>query len=165
LKLPVHGDLFPAVLGPTVLDREFGFVTFSELNGMKWPLAKSIDLLFEMLILTNPFDMGRVFWDVIQEVASAIRSLMSDDGIRQEDIEIDFDSLFPVVMICIFVLGIDEWLQVASYTIAFNEHTADDPQLQFAMTYLEGIITQIVGLDVDNLQRLASELKQQHTRG
>jgi hypothetical protein len=35
----------------------------------------------------------------------------------------------------------------------------DDPQLQFAMTYLEGLLTQIIALDVEELNRKAAEIR------
>ena len=115
--------------------------------------------IFEMMILTNPFDIAKVFWDVIQEAAECMKRMLIDRGEKPEDIEIDFDSLFPVLMICVFVFGLDEWMTVALYTISFNEQT-DDPELQFAMTYLEGLVTHIMALDQTKLKAKAAQLRE-----
>jgi hypothetical protein len=159
LSLPVRGDMFPAAVASTILEQEFAFTTFSALNGADWPFRASVEMLFDMLILTNPFEIARVFWDVIQEVARSMQMLMVRMGVSREDVEIDFDSLFPILMICVFAFGIDEWISVALYTMSFNNHVDDDPHLQFAMTYLEGLVTHIIALDPEALKRKAGELR------
>ena len=88
-----------------------------------------------------------------------MKNILVAGGKKPEDIEIDFDSLFPVLMICVFVFGLDEWMTVALYTISFNEQT-DDPELQFAMTYLEGLVTHIMALDQTKLKNKAAEIRE-----
>jgi hypothetical protein len=157
--LPVKGDMFPAVIAPTSLSPEIAFTPFSVLNGLRWPFKPAVDKIFEMMILTNPFDIARVYWNVIQEAAKCMQRILVISGMNPEDIEIDFDSLFPVLMICVFAFGIDEWMQVATYTVSFSENTGTDPELQFAMTYLEGLVTHIIALDQDTLKRKAAEMR------
>jgi hypothetical protein len=159
-RIPVGHGLFPAAIASTaVLRQDFAFVTFSTLNGADWPFRSAVDRIFEMMVLTNPFDIARVFWDVIQDITKCMQGLMAADGQDPEDVEIDFDSLFPILMIVVFAFGLDEWMKVALYTVAFNEQVVDDPQLQFAMTYLEGLLTQIIALDVEELNRKAAEIR------
>jgi hypothetical protein len=160
-ELPMAGYIFPEVIGDTLIDREWAFTPFDTLNGMDWPFKSAVDMLFEMMILTNPFQIARLYWDIIQEAAKCMQNVMVRSGVRSEDVEIDFDSLFPILMICVFVFGIDEWMQVALYVISFNEHVSDDPQLQFAMTYLEGLVTQILALDKEDLRRKAAVMRRQ----
>jgi hypothetical protein len=158
--IPVRSDLFPAAIASTVvLQKDFAFVPFSALNGADWPFRSAVDGIFEMMILTNPFDIARVYWGVIQEVSKCMQRLMAADGQDPEDAEVDFDSLFPILMIVVFVFGVDEWMKVALYTVAFNEQVAEDPQLQFAMTYLEGVVTQIISLDLAELNMKAAEIR------
>jgi hypothetical protein len=157
--LPVKGDLFPAVIGADIVDPEFGFTPFSTLNGLNWPFKSAVDMIFEMMILTNPFDIARVYWNVIQNVAECMQRVLVLKGMNKDDVEIDFDSLFPTLMVCVFAFGIDEWMQVSLYAISFNEHVMDDPQLQFTMTYLEGLVTQIIALDKEALKRKATDLR------
>jgi hypothetical protein len=157
--LPVKGDLFPAVIASTSLNPELAFTPFSVLNGLRWPFKTAVDMIFEMIILTNPFDIARVYWDIIQEVTRSMQRLLVIGGTNPEDIEIDFDSLFPVLMICVFVFGVDEWMRVALYTVSFGEHVGDDPQLQFAMSYLEALLTQIIALDRKALKQKAAEMR------
>jgi hypothetical protein len=157
--LPVKGDMFPAVIGSTVLSTEFAFTPFSLLNGTKWPFRSVVDKIFEMMILTNPFDIARVCWNVIQDAAKCLQRVLVIGGVNPEDVEIDFDSLFPVLMICVFAFGMDEWMRVAMYAISFADQAGDDPELQFAMTYLEGLVTHIIALDQDNLKRKATEMR------
>ena len=158
--LPVSADLFPAAVGKTLIPKEYAFTPFSTLNGMNWPLKSAVDMIFEMFILTNPFEIARVFWNVIQETAQCMQRIyFIDQGIPSEEVEIDFDSLFPVLMICVFAFGADEWLEIALYTMSFNEQVPEDPQLQFAMTYLEGLVTHIMALDPKALKKKASEMR------
>ena len=157
--LPTKGDFFPAVVGKTVVNQEYAFTPFSVLNGMDWPFKTAVDKIFEMMILTNPFSIARVFWDVIQEAAQCMQKVLVDGGMNPDDVEIDFDSLFPILMICVFAFGIDEWMTVALYTISFNEQVNDDPQLQFAMTYLEGLITHIMALDKKKLKEKSIQMR------
>jgi hypothetical protein len=159
-QIPVRGDLFPAAIASTaVLRKDFAYMTFSALNGADWPFRSAVDRIFEMMILTDPFDIARIYWDVIQDVAKCMQRLMAADGQDPEDVEVDFDSLFPILMIVVFAFGVDEWMKVALYTVAFNEQVAEDPQLQFAMTYLEGLVTQIITLDVAELNRNAADIR------
>lgn len=158
-KLPTKGDFFPAVVGDTLVDEEYAFIPFNVLNGMQWPFKSAVDMIFDMLILTNPFSIARVYWDVIQEAAQCMQKVLVSRGMAPEDVEIDFDSLFPILMICVFAFGSDEWMRVALYTISFNEHVDDDPQLQFAMTYLEGLITHIMALDKAKLRQKSIEMR------
>ena len=126
---------------------------------MDWPFKTVVDMLFEMLILTNPFDIAHVFWDVIQEAAKCMSKLLVIyKGVNPEDVEIDFDSLFPVLQICIIAFGCEEWMSIALYTMSFNENVSDDPQLQFAMTYLEGLVTQLMGLDEQAIKQRAEAI-------
>ena len=48
--LPSKGDLFPAVVGDTVVDRQYAFIPFSTLNGMDWPFKPAVDKIFEMIL-------------------------------------------------------------------------------------------------------------------
>ncbi|OHT06670.1 hypothetical protein TRFO_25200 [Tritrichomonas foetus] len=159
-KLPSSSDLFPAAIGQTLVPTEYAFTPFSLLNVMNWPFKSAVDMIFEMFIHTNPFSIARVFWDVIQEAAQCMQKvLVVEKGVRSEDVEIDFDSLFPILMICVFTFGSDEWMEIALYTISFNEHVSDDPQLQFSMTYLEGLVTHIMALDRKVLKKRGAELR------
>jgi hypothetical protein len=157
--LPVKGDMFPAVIGPTVLNTDFAFTPFSVLNGLRWPFKAAVNKIFDMMIMTNPFDIARVYWSVIQEAAKCMQRVLVIGGLNPDEIEIDCDSLCPVLMICVFAFGIDEWMQVATYAVSFSEHTRDDPELQFAMTYLEGLVTHIIALDQQDLRRKAAEMR------
>ena len=158
-KLPASGDLFPAVIGKTLIPDEFAYTPFSTLNSMQWPFKSAVDLIFGMFIQTNPFSIAQTFYDVIQEAAKCMQKVMVvDKGIRSEDVEIDFDSLFPILMICVFVFGIDEWMDVAIYTMFFNE-VSNDSQIQFSMTYLEGLVTHITALDRKSLKEKAIKLR------
>ena len=127
---------------------------------MVWPFKTAVDILFDMTILTNPFSIARIFWNMIQETAQCMKKiLVVNKGVPAEDVEIDFDSLFPLLIICVLTYGSDEWMQIALYTMSFSEYVDDDPQLQFAMTYLEGLVTQIMAIDVPILRKKAQDMK------
>lgn len=160
VNLPRVRDFFPSALAKTDLPEQYAKCTFNALNGTDWPFKTVVDMIFNMLILTNPFDIARVFWDVIQETAKCMsKILVVYKGVNPDDVEIDFDSLFPILQICILAFGCDEWMSVALYTMSFNESVSDDPQLQFAMTYLEGLVTQMMALDIQKLKQKTAEIR------
>ena len=156
-------DLVPAVFGNVSIIEQYQFTPCSILNRMEWPFKSVVDMVFEMLILTSPFEIAHVFWEVIQEAAKCMQTVLVERGMNPEDIEVDFDSLFPILVTCIFVFGIDEWMTIALYTISFNEQVNDDPQLQFAMTYLEGVVTQIISMDKQQLKHDSDRLVSEHS--
>jgi hypothetical protein len=151
-------DLFPAVIADTALDKKWAFMRFEILNGASWPFQTAVDMIWEMMIQTNPFEIARVYWRVIEEVSRCTERMLVEQGQRVEDVEVDFDSLFPLIMICVFAFGIEEWMQVATYALSFMEHSTADAQLAFAMTYLEGLVTQILALDTQELRRKAETM-------
>jgi hypothetical protein len=52
------------------------------------------------------------------------------------------------------------------YAMSFNEYVKDEHvQLKFAMTYLEGLVTEIVALDFDTLKAKAIELRKARLDG
>lgn len=154
--------LFPAAVANTLLTPEEAATPFSYLQYTNCPFNKCLNYLFEMLLQTSPFVSAKIFWDLIQEVAAIMKNIMVvRQGIDAEDVEIDFDSLFPQLIVCVLAFGIDEWIQCALWTMSFAEMVADEPQLQFAMTYLEGLVTQILALDVTKLRKKAEDLRTQ----
>jgi hypothetical protein len=159
--IPHSLDLFPAVFEEHAIPPEFAFTPFKVLNGIRWPYSSAVDRLFDMMVARNPFDIAMAYYNVIQEVTECMQKVLCADKGNPDDVPIDFDSLFPVLMICVFVFGVDEWLHVAMYAMSFNEYVEDGHvQLKFAMTYLEGLVTEIVALDFDILRAKAAELRQ-----
>jgi hypothetical protein len=152
-------DLFPAVIADTNLDEKWAMMPFSILNGASWPFKSAVDALWEMMIHTNPFEIARAYWRVIEKVSQCMERMLMAQGRPAEDIEVDFDALFPLILICVFTFGVDEWMEVTTYTLSFMEHTKGDLQLGFAMTYLEGLVTQIIALDPIDLRRKAQTIR------
>jgi hypothetical protein len=126
---------------------------------MNWAFKSTIDMLFEMMILTNPFDIARVYWNVLQDATSNLQKVASEEG-TEKTVEIAMDELFPALLVCVFVFGVDEWMDIALYTVSFNQHVADDSQLHFSMTCLEALMAHVEGLDLEGLKRAAEEMKQ-----
>ena len=151
-------ELIPAVLGDLSILGDYAFTPCSILNGIEWPFKSAVDMIFEMMVMTSPFEMGRVFWDVIQEASRCMQRLLIESGKDPSEIDVNFDSLFPVLVMCVFVFGLDEWMTVALYTISFNEQVNDDAQLQFSMTYLESIITHIISTEKQELLQESERL-------
>jgi hypothetical protein len=116
-------------------------------------------MFFEMMIVTNPFDSARVFWAITQDIGEQLRALMVRAGRRNEQVEIGFDELFAVLLVCVFAFGVTEWLQVAMYTVSFAEWVRGDTELQFAITYLESLVTHIVGMDPEAITEAAQKIR------
>jgi hypothetical protein len=153
-------ELFPAVFDQNAVDPEFAFTPFRILNGIFWLSKPGVDRIFEMVILRNLFNIARADYKVIDQAARCMQQVYYCRGIEREDIKIDFDLLFPILMICVFVFGVDEWMQVTMYAMSFNEYAEDDDvELKFGMTYLEGLVIHILPLNCEDLRKKAAKQK------
>jgi hypothetical protein len=158
-SITMAADLFPAVVADTALDQKWALMPFTILNGAPWPFKTAVDVIWDMLICTSPWEIARAYWRVIGEVSRCMEQMLVAQGQRADDVEVDFDSLFPLLMICVFAFGVDEWIQVATYALSFMEYATADAELSFAMTYLEGLVTQIIALDYNELRRKAENMR------
>ena len=118
------------------------------------------------MILTNPFSIAKRFSMIINSIGNRVSKILKDQGKSDEDIEIDFDQLFSLLLTCIFASGLSEITLPMNYAYRFGEFMTNDYDLQFAASHMEGICMHIKNLDFDEIQRksnaLLEEFKKNH---
>ncbi|OHT10452.1 hypothetical protein TRFO_20263 [Tritrichomonas foetus] len=134
--IPTISDLVPKVFNPPFLGDEWTMQTFQSLSQCEdWPLKQAVDSLFDVMFEINPFEIAKLFAKTIQLVADAVMVIVNKEA---SQVEIDFDQLFNLLIVCIFTSGLSDINQQMSYAHQFSEFV-DDPNLQFAMTHMEGL--------------------------
>jgi hypothetical protein len=156
LTLPRIFDLSISVLDPVFLPERMGRMTFAQVGGKRSPFKHAINSLFLMLVLTDPFVIADCFWDFIQQLGILVQALAVGSGLDPVDVEVGFDQIFPYLTICVIGFGIDEILDVMSFTGAFLKDAAGMGTTEFAMSHCLGLLSHIRGLDAKEL-RLATQ--------
>lgn len=130
-----------------------------------WPFAFTKDYYFIMMCCTNPFTIANRFCEMIQIVANVLQSLAAENdrengNENEEDIEIGFDNIFPVLLITVYAFGCPGILDALEYCGQFVDFTSD-PQQKFAMTHCNGIVEQIRRTRTEDFRRRAMKNKNQ----
>ena len=112
---------------------------FSILNSLEWPFKFTYVDFFELTCYRNPFRIANRFYDIIQNIANRLQQLAIESGKDEDDVEIDFDSLFSNILVCVIAYGCPTILDTIEYCSMFVDYAVDAKQ-QFAMTHCNGII-------------------------
>lgn len=151
--LPELHDVIPAAFDPKLIPSKWTMKTFDELYNCNWPLKPAIDQLFELLLITNPFKIAEVFFNIIENISLILCNFAIEAGLfhNPNDVELDFDSLFTTLLICVFVSGLSPLLQVFAYAGSFSQYAADS-KIQYALSHMDGLYAHISELDVSQLK-------------
>lgn len=129
-----------------------------------WPFAFTKDYFFVMMCCTNPFTIANRFCEMIQIVANVLQSLAFEESKNnnesEDDIEIGFDNIFPVLLTSVYAFGCPGILDALEYCGQFVDYTTD-PQQKFAMTHCNGIVEQIRRTRTEDFKRRAMKNKNQ----
>lgn len=143
LQFPKIFDLTPRSVNPPYLQEKYLDTTFSTLNHTDWPFKFTYLDFFVLMCIRNPFSIANKFYQIIQNIANVIQDLaVAAEGKDEDDIEIDFDTLFAHLLVCIIACGCPEILNTLEYCSKFIDY-ATDPHQQFAMTHCAGIVQHI----------------------
>jgi hypothetical protein len=153
----------PKIFNPPFLTDEWAMTAFHELNGKQWPLKSATDRLFVLLILTNPFQIAREFYDVIQEIGRCVQRVLIHQNVDAKFVELDFDQVFTLILVCIFASGLTELTQVMTYSFGFREFVKSDPHLQYAMSHMEGVCAHLGRLDYTELRKKSAAIVAQYS--
>lgn len=156
----ILSEIVPLIfVSSDLVEKEYALTPLSHLSNADW-VYKNVNIcLFEMIVQTSPFEGAEAFFRAVQETSNAITKLKVFAGQSEDEIEIDFDSLFPALVLCIVIFGIQEWTNYALYLLSFSENVKT-PEQQFAMTYLEGLVTECLALDADSLKQKMIQLSE-----
>ena len=133
--------------------------TFGELNRLDWPLKSAINLLSNIIFEINPFQIALLFLDVIDELANFVKLMSIRKGIKSNDVELDFDQLFSLLLVTIFASVIKELPLIMEYTSYYREICPiDDAHIQYAMGHLDGITAFLNQMDLIKLKKKSEKL-------
>lgn len=158
--LPNIYHLMPKVFNPPLIDDEYAYIPFSELSLRDWPLKPSVNMIFLMMVETNPIKIAQIFWQIIESIGDNLRKVHVARGKNADDFDLDFDQIFILMLVCLFTAGIPEITQAMTYSFSFREFV-NDPQVQYAMSHLEGLFTHLLSLNVKELNAKNEELLKQ----
>lgn len=161
-RIPKTDSIVPKVFDPPFLEEEWVYMTFDELSSSNWPLKSAVDELFELMILTNPFDIARKFYSIINTIGKCVQRIFIWQNKETKFIDIDFDQLFVLMLLCIFTSGLSEIVAPMIYSYNFREFIMDDYQIQYAMSHMEGLCQHIKNIDWNEIRRKSLELQERH---
>lgn len=163
-RIPKTDTIIPKVFDPPFLEDEWVYMTFDELSSSDWPLKPAVDELFEMMILTNPFDIAKKFYSIINIIGKCVQRIFIWQNKESKFIDIDFDQLFVLMLLCIFTSGLSEIVAPMMYSYSFREYIMDDYQIQYAMSHMEGLCQHIKNIDWNEIRRKSLELQENHAK-
>lgn len=163
--VPYLMDLIPAAVDPPYLNEKWKRMTFIELSyDVNFPLRKAVDSLFELYLHSSPFEIGRCFSNTIHLVASAVQEMVREEGGNPDEVEIDFDQLFNLLIICIFASGLPTITEPLSYASYFDQYACDDNEIHFAMSHMEGLCAHLPKMNFKELREKSNKLKEQYLK-
>lgn len=163
--VPYIMDLIPAAIDPPYLSEKWKRMTFNDLSNTKdWPLREAVDSLFDLYLHSNPFEIGRCFSKTINLVAKAVQDMVEEEGGKREDVEIDFDQLFNLLIVCIFASGLPTITKPLSYASFFDQYAYDNSEIHFAMTHMEGLSAHLPKMNFMELREKSNRLKEQYQK-
>ncbi|KAK8866720.1 hypothetical protein M9Y10_009687 [Tritrichomonas musculus] len=153
LQFPKIFDLTPRSINPPYLQDQYLDTSYSSLNSTDWPFKFTYLDFFVLMCIRNPFSIANKFYQIIQNIANVIQDLAVTVGGKDEDsFEIDFDTLFAHLLVCIIACGCPAILDTLEYCSKFIDYATDAHQ-QFAMTHCAGIVQHIRSNSTETIRR------------
>jgi hypothetical protein len=146
-RIPPVSGIVPKVFSPPWLDDEWALATFDQLGRRDWPLKTAVNLVWPMMIYTNPFEVARQFYRVIDEIGKCVQRIMIRRNEPTKFVEIDFDQIFALMIVCVLAAGIGAIVEVMAWSCAFREYAKEDPHVQYAMSHMEGLCSHLSRLE------------------
>jgi hypothetical protein len=146
------------VFDPPFISGRFLLTPFGQLSGRNWPLKSAVDELFVIMTLTSPFKIAHQFYRVIQEIGRCVHRILIHKNEDTRFVEIDFDQIFILMMLCIFASGFKDILQPMAYACCFAEFARGDVEKQYGMSHMEGLCAHLASLNYVELARDSTHL-------
>lgn len=157
--LPNIFDLSPSIFKTPYLTKKVLHTPFNVLNAGDWPFKHVSMSLFFLMLQTDPFRIADLFWDLITYTSKIVAQILTKQGKKKEDIDIGFDQLFAVLLVCVFAFGVSEILEVMMFSSSFLEYVDNNTHQQYAMTHFQGIIQFVRNIDANEYHRRFGETK------
>jgi hypothetical protein len=157
-RLPEIGTIVPKVFGPAFIAESWQLVPFGLLAGWDWPLRPAVDQLFVIMTLTNPFGIADQFYTVIEEIGRCVQRIFIRNAQDASFVEIDFDQIFVLMILCVLTCGIPDILAPMRYAYSFARFLKTDPKKQYGMSHMEGLCAHLAQLDYAELRRQSHDL-------
>ena len=158
-KIPDVNDLCPKAFNAPFLSDDLAVMTFNELSASDWPLKTAVDMLFDICVLTNPFDIADAFYKIIEEIGRCAQRCLIRRDQDARNVEIDFDQLFVLMLICIFTSGLSEICAPMQYSSSFREHVMMDTTKVYAMSHMEGLCVHLVTMDYADVRKRSAKIQ------
>lgn len=140
-------------LAPHMPD-EYQKLHIGQLIDTNWPYKPVVDHLMSFYFLINPLQMAKILFDAISIAGPCI------DKVVDKPIEVDFDTIFPLILICVLATGIINEPQILYYVAKVGQDYQDDSIVQLGSSYAEAIITHLSGLNENELIEETKKLEQ-----
>jgi hypothetical protein len=156
--IPPTSDLIAKVFAPDFIGDEWLYVPLGKLARRDWPLRRATERLFPIVVLTNPFQIADHFYGVIEEIGKCVQRVIIRGGGTAGFVEIDFDQMFVLMILCLLTSGLCEILAPMQYAFAFAAFVKGNPCRQYAMSHMEGLCAHLAQLDYGDLRRRSALL-------
>lgn len=151
-NLPTFYDVRVSLFQAPYIPDEYQKMHIGQLIGSNWPYKPIVDDLMKLFFLINPMEMAKVLFDAMGKAGPCI------DTIIDKPIEIDFDTIFPLILVCILATGILSEPKILYYVATIPQAYKEDSICQLGSSYAEAIITHILSLDENELLRETQRL-------
>jgi hypothetical protein len=154
--LPSFLDVRVALFDPPLLGERFLRMHIRELGQSDWPFAKVIPLLDDINFMHNPMVIAKTF--------SRAMDLAGKCAPPDPDVEMGFDAIFPILLICVLASGLTRDPRIFVYVGKLARLHPYDNLVQLGATYAEAIVMHIRELDESAMIAKTRELDLQEAR-
>lgn len=140
LVFPTFKDVKVKVFDVPYLEEKWQEMRIEELVSSDWPFASVVDILTDLYFMINPMEMCRLCYRAMGEAGNCVLKM------TRANVEIDFDTIFPIIMICFIVAGIPQEPMIMWFASSLGKLHRDDSYCQVGASYMEAIIAHIANL-------------------
>ena len=115
-------------------------LTIDELHDIDWPLKPVIEHINQLLFMINPIEMATHFFLSLGMAGKKVSE------IAQKPINVDFDTLFPTILICILASDIVYEPRIFLYIASNAQYFTEETECQFGCSYMEALMIHILNL-------------------
>ena len=127
------------------IPEEFLDIKVSNLQFIKWPYSSVIDKLISIYFEINPIKMSLIFYESLLETAKCVSIVTG------EPTDIDFDTLFPLIFICVLGSGLLFDTKLLPFISSIASIQFENTYCQLGASYAEAILHHISSLNENNL--------------
>ena len=139
--LPTFIGVRVSLFGIPFMPDKFQEMHVEDLMNSDWPYTSVTKMLFELFFMINPMKMARLVYDAMEEAGRIIAAMST------KPMEIDFDTIFPLIMICTLATGLTADRRILPFISEIGRQGIDDSYCQLGASYTDAIIKHILTLN------------------